>query len=95
MKAGYLPDNFGHPLQMPQILRNFGLDSLIFMRGMPEMADPVRNEFYYAGLDGSQVLACHTGYSNAFNLYANNVVDPMSVRDMPYYPGYLSYEYYV
>ena len=29
MKAGYLPDNFGHPLQLPQILQNFGIDSLM------------------------------------------------------------------
>ena len=27
MRAGYLPDNFGHPLQLPQILQNFQICS--------------------------------------------------------------------
>src|SRR5437588_6272566 len=32
--VGYLPDSFGHPLQLPQILAGFGLGSCIFSRGM-------------------------------------------------------------
>ena len=30
---GYLADNFGHPSQMPQILRGFGIDNAVFWRG--------------------------------------------------------------
>lgn len=33
MKVGYIPDPFGHISQMPQILRGFGIDSMIFSRG--------------------------------------------------------------
>jgi mannosylglycerate hydrolase len=33
MKVGYIPDTFGHISQMPQILRGFGIDSVLFSRG--------------------------------------------------------------
>ncbi len=67
MKAGYLPDNFGHPAQMPQILDGFGLKSLIFMRGMPERPDAVGDQFHWVGLDGTRVLGVHlrNTYCNA------------------------------
>src|ERR671935_893076 len=32
--VGYLPDSFGHPAQLPQILRGFGLDAFVFSRGL-------------------------------------------------------------
>src|SRR5450756_334392 len=57
MKAGYLPDNFGHPLQMPQILNNFGIDSLLFMRGMPEIEGAHPDEFILEGPDGSRAVS--------------------------------------
>jgi alpha-mannosidase len=67
MKAGYLPDNFGHPAQMPQILAGFGLKSLIFMRGMPERSEAVGDQFRWVGLDGTRVLGVHlrNSYCNA------------------------------
>jgi mannosylglycerate hydrolase len=33
-KVGYVPDNFGHPSQLPQIFRGFEIDNFVFMRGM-------------------------------------------------------------
>ena len=33
MKAGYIPDPFGHISQLPAIMDGFGLNSVIFMRG--------------------------------------------------------------
>ena len=67
MKAGYLPDNFGHPQQMPQILDGFGLQSLIFMRGMPERSEAVGDQFHWVGLDGTRILGVHlrNTYCNA------------------------------
>lgn len=96
MKAGYLPDNFGHPLQMPQILRNFGIDSLLFMRGMPEIPGGHPDEFIYKGIDGSKVLTSHfrDSYGGAFDILGKDI-DPLQPRDMPYYSEYLSYEYYM
>jgi len=95
MRAGYLPDNFGHPRQLPQILRGFGIDSLLFMRGMPEVEGGHPDEFFYEGIDGSKVFACHfrESYNNAFDIY-NKPLEPMQPRDMPYYDGYISFEYH-
>ncbi|MHA1264421.1 MAG: alpha-mannosidase [Candidatus Helarchaeota archaeon] len=36
MKAGYIPDPFGHIAQLPQIMRGFDIDSILFMRGMDD-----------------------------------------------------------
>lgn len=95
MCAGYLPDNFGHPMQMPQILQNFSIDSLMFMRGMPEVSAGHPDEFLYEGLDGSKVLVSHfrESYSGAFDIFDKDN-DPIQPRDVPYYNGYLSYEYH-
>lgn len=42
MSVGYLPDQFGHTGQMPQILRGFGIDSAVAWRGFsaPPMVGP-------------------------------------------------------
>lgn len=95
MRAGYLPDNFGHPLQMPQILDNFGIDSLLFMRGMPEIPGGHPDEFLYQGIDGTEVLASHfrESYSGAFDIFDKDN-DPIQPREVPYYGEYLSFEYH-
>lgn len=65
MRIGYLPDSFGHPSQMPQILSGLGLGEIVFWRGTgPEMD---KAEFWWAGRDGSKILALNMpfGYSNA------------------------------
>ena len=95
MLAGYLPDNFGHPQQMPQILKNFGIDSLMFMRGMPEMEGEHPDEFIYRGLDGTEVFVSHfrESYSGAFDIFHADI-DPIQPREVPYYSEYLSYEYH-
>jgi len=36
MRAGYIPDPFGHIAQLPQIMQGFDIDSIIFMRGMDD-----------------------------------------------------------
>lgn len=69
MEIGYLPDSFGHPAQMPQILQGLGLDSNIFWRGTPHEMD--QTEFYWTAPDGeSQVLCVNMplGYSSAARL---------------------------
>lgn len=96
MYAGYLPDNFGHPLQLPQILKGFGIDSLLFMRGLPEIAGGHPDEFVYEGIDGSRITASHfrESYSSgAFDIF-DKAVDPIQPRSMPYYEPYLSFEYH-
>src|SRR2546430_7398129 len=74
MRAGYVPDCFGHIAQLPQILRGFGIDNAVFWRGVG--AEARKSEFFWAAPDGTQVLviflASAMGYSNA--------------RDMPLVP---------
>ncbi len=95
MRAGYLPDNFGHPLQLPQILKGFDIDSLLFMRGMPEVPGGHHDEFRYTGLDGSEIFVSHfrESYSGAFDIF-NKPVLPSQPREVPYYADYLSFEHH-
>ncbi|MBI4318326.1 MAG: hypothetical protein HY675_07540 [Chloroflexi bacterium] len=71
MKVGYLPDQFGHIAQMPQILGGFGIDSAVIWRGV---GDSVRHtELLWQAPDGSSVLALYlpSGYFNAPDLPLN------------------------
>jgi mannosylglycerate hydrolase len=55
--VGYLPDSFGHPLQLPQILAGFGIRTFVFSRGIGDELDEVGPVFRWCAPDGSQVLA--------------------------------------
>ncbi len=70
MMVGYLPDTFGHTPQLPQILRGFGIDSFVFMRGLGDEMEELGTEFVWEAPDGSRVLAIHLaeGYYNANQL---------------------------
>jgi len=70
MKIGYIPDPFGHITQMPQILKGFGMDSIIFWRGI-EYEQSQGNEFIWQGPDGTELFAVHlpkVGYCNAMSI---------------------------
>lgn len=54
MQIGYLPDSFGHPSQMPQILSKLGMDTIMFWRGATAEID--KTEFYWEAPDGTKVL---------------------------------------
>jgi mannosylglycerate hydrolase len=56
-QVGYLPDSFGHPAQLPQILRGFGLDTFVFWRGLGDERDRIGARFRWRAPDGSEVLA--------------------------------------
>ena len=64
--VGYLPDSFGHPSQLPQILSGFGIESMIFSRGLGDQLDEVGVIFRWRGPDGSEVRAIQqlSSYSN-------------------------------
>ena len=55
--VGYMPDSFGHPLQLPQILAGFGIKSFIFTRGLGDELDELGVVFRWRAPDGSEVLA--------------------------------------
>jgi len=70
MPVGYLPDLFGHVAQMPQLLRQFGLDNAILWRGFGGR----RAEYWWDAPDGSRVLMLHLppeGYCNATRVVFN------------------------
>ncbi len=53
-RAGYAPDSFGHPAQMPQLLAGFGLRTFLFSRGL---GDEVGVLFRWRAA-GREVVAC-------------------------------------
>jgi alpha-mannosidase len=65
-RVGYLPDTFGHPAQLPQILAGFDLDSMVIFRGV--QADT--SEFIWEAPDGTGLLTIYLpgGYYNAMEL---------------------------
>ncbi|HZC46352.1 MAG TPA: hypothetical protein VE243_07740, partial [Candidatus Acidoferrum sp.] len=73
LDVGYLPDQFGHIAQMPQILAGFGFTTAVLWRGVG--ADVNRNRFAWEALDGSSVLTVYlpNGYSNGANLPLESV----------------------
>lgn len=70
MKAGYIPDPFGHISQLPQILQGFGIGDVFFTRGMGEEMENMNSEFWWEAPDGTRVMAVHlvNGYHNAMYL---------------------------
>jgi len=73
LDVGYLPDQFGHIAQMPQILAGFGFTTAALWRGVG--ADVTLNRFTWEALDGSSVLTVYmpNGYSNGANLPLESV----------------------
>jgi alpha-mannosidase len=55
--AGYLPDSFGHPAQVPQILAGFGIRTLLFSRGLGDEIDDVGVVFRWRA-GPAEVVAC-------------------------------------
>ena len=55
--AGYLPDSFGHPAQLPQILAGFGIGTCLFSRGMGDELDEIGVVFRWRA-GPAEVVAC-------------------------------------
>ena len=55
--AGYLPDSFGHPAQLPQILAGFGIRTFLFSRGMGDEIDDLGVVFRWRA-GPAEVVAC-------------------------------------
>jgi alpha-mannosidase len=68
--VGYLPDQFGHIGQMPQILASAGIDNAVVWRGVPASIETT--PFGWEAPDGSRVLAEYLpfGYALGGNLRA-------------------------
>ncbi|MCL6457988.1 MAG: hypothetical protein K6T85_08275 [Gorillibacterium sp.] len=70
MNVGYMPDQFGHISQLPQILRGFGIDNVILGRGYKPECHDGKSEFNWVSPDGSSVLTVFLAhwYNNAQRL---------------------------
>ncbi|HEY7421765.1 MAG TPA: glycosyl hydrolase-related protein [Gaiellaceae bacterium] len=55
--AGYLPDSFGHPAQLPQILAGFAIRTFLFSRGLGDEIDDVGVVFRWRA-GPAEVVAC-------------------------------------
>ncbi|WP_424531893.1 alpha-mannosidase [Sphaerisporangium viridialbum] len=69
MEVGYLPDQFGHCAQMPQILALAGLPVACLWRGVPLSVE--RDAFAWKGADGTVIRTQYLpgGYGNAVALF--------------------------
>jgi alpha-mannosidase len=70
MRVGYVPDQFGHVGQLPQIFAGFGLDAAVLWRGVG--ADVDRTLFDWEAPDGTRLFTVWLArsYSNGANLPA-------------------------
>lgn len=60
MGVAYTPDSFGHISQLPLIASGFGLDSIVFERGVGDEGERLRGEFQWIAADGQTgVFAAH------------------------------------
>jgi alpha-mannosidase len=56
-RVGYMPDSFGHPAHLPQILAGFGLRTFLFSRGLGDELDDVGVAFRWRA-GPAEVVAC-------------------------------------
>lgn len=68
MKVGYSPFSWGQISQLPQIYRGFGIDVVMFYRGVNSL-DSEKAEFIWSGADGTQVLASRFSTMPRYNFY--------------------------
>ncbi len=81
-RIAYVADPFGHPAQLPQILRAFGYDTYVFARGMGDEGESVGSEFWWVSPSGDRVRAAHLvdHYSNALPLVGPADEDTPALR---------------
>ena len=61
VKVCWIPDNWTHSPQLPQILLKSGVKYLVYKRGFKE-----ETVFWWEGIDGSRVLACRPPFIPSF-----------------------------
>ena len=68
MRVGYVPDQFGHVGQLPQLFAGFGFEAAVLWRGVA--ADVDQTLFDWEAPDGTRLPTVYLrhGYGNAVNL---------------------------
>ena len=78
MRAGYLPDSFGHTAQMPQLYRQLGFKYAAVWRGVPLEIDRVA--FIWEAPDGSEILTAYMGNSYSQGVDLPTEPDALAAR---------------
>jgi hypothetical protein len=83
--VGYVPDSFGHPAQLPQLLAGFGLDPFVYWRGNGAELDTLGPLYAWCAPDGTSVRAWHLteGYFGAAALDADHDLGATVARLRP------------
>ncbi len=74
LEVGYLPDQFGHIGQMPQILRQAGIRRAVVWRGVPR--EIASTTFWWEAPDGSRVATEYLAFSYALGGDLHRFTDP-------------------
>ncbi|MGH2576198.1 MAG: hypothetical protein ACRDG9_00375, partial [Actinomycetota bacterium] len=77
LRVGYLPDQFGHIGQMPQILAHEGIDRAVVWRGVPKEID--RTQFWWEAPDGSRVLTEYLAFGYSLGWDIEQQQDPVEL----------------
>ena len=67
MMVGYTPNGFGQPSQLPQLYAGFGIDNVLFYRGVDRKN--TTQEFIWEGPDGTRALAFRFGMYARYNFF--------------------------
>ena len=67
MNVGYTPNGFGQPSQLPQLYAGFGIDSVLFYRGVDRKN--TTQEFIWEGPDGTRALGFRFGMYARYNFF--------------------------
>ncbi|MBM3253249.1 MAG: hypothetical protein FJZ16_03225, partial [Candidatus Omnitrophica bacterium] len=76
MPIGYIPDSFGHPGQLPQVLTSLGIHRAMFWRGLNIQPEELRQLNAWSAQTGERVLVhwfLPGGYGNATFLSKNSI----------------------
>ncbi|MFD0716612.1 alpha-mannosidase [Paenibacillus sp. GCM10027626] len=82
MMSGFVTDIFGHNSQLPQILRQFGIDNAVLFRGFRGDGDPA--EIWWEGADGSRVLGLKLDEDRSYSDFYFAIRWPFFERDDAY-----------
>lgn len=87
MKVGYSPFSWGQISQLPQIYKEFGIDVVMFYRGINSLDSP-KSEFIWEGADGTRVLASRFSTMPRYNFYFyiyRPVIHNETISDIEYH----------
>jgi alpha-mannosidase len=79
LEVGYLPDQFGHIGQMPQILRHGGVERAVVWRGVPRAID--KDVFRWESPDGSAVEAEYLAFGYFNGQAYDRLEDPAELAE--------------